>query len=188
MNSECILVSTGEREADLINFKGTQGHLDGWKLDAKRVRKCNYVICVADRNDYVMDDLEHGLGFFVGKNLTVRKAILGNESKYIIEFAEYMVISDLPNAYNLWGASKNPVAYKNIEEMEELLQVDFAAMAFKTAPKRCMTYVKEVMNMRLGLEGYETGEDEGLSFTEAKKGLSVRFGVPVDNIEILIRG
>ena len=80
------------------------------------------------------DDLEHGEGFFVGKNLTVRKAILGHESKYMIEFEEYMDISDLPNTYNLWGDSKNPVAYKDIEEMEELLQVNFDSLEFKTAP------------------------------------------------------
>jgi len=190
MNGECILVWTGEWMDDLIGFKGTQGNLDGWKLDTKRASKCKYVICVADRLNSPMDDLDHGQGFFVGRNLTARKAILGHESKCMIEVEEYVEISDLPGSYELWGPSRNPVAYKNIEEMEELLQVDFAAMAFKTAPNRCMDYVKEVMNMRLDFYANEPDEEkgEGLSFAEAKQELSVKYGVPVEDIEITLRG
>ena len=192
MNSECILLWTGEWMESLIGFKGTQGDRDGWKLDAKRAGKCEYVICVAERNVRQMDDFHHGQGIFIGKNLTVKKAILGHESKYMIEVEEYVEISDLPGSYELWGPSRNPVAYKNIEEMEELLQVDFAAMAFKTAPDRRMDYVKEVMNMRLDFYANEPDEEEekeeGLSFSEAKKGLSLKYGVPVEDIEIIMRG
>ena len=188
MSNECIMVFTDRNVDFLLAHRGTQS----WSLNLKRARKCQYVICVAnamsDTSDFQEEHYDHGKGFFVGKNLSFGKSFFGPDSKYIIEFEEYALISEP----NLWGASKNPVCYADINR----LGFDVNKLNFTRAPERNWPWVKEDANRNN--EVYETmhssegpnlelSNNGALSFDEAKSGLSLKYGIPIEKIEIIIR-
>ena len=77
---------------------------------------------------------------------------------------------------------KNPVVALR-EIAEEKLDLE---QTKETLVKGLQKYHEEVLTEPD--EDEEAENMEGLSFAEAKKGLSVRFGVPVDDIEIIIKG
>ena len=182
------MVFTPENADTLLKYKGTQS----WSLNLKRARKCQYVICVANAmsepTDFDIGNYDHAKGFLVGRNLKIEKSILGDEAKFIIEFDEFARIS-IPN---LWGASRNPVKYADVDR----LGIDFNALEFELAPERDWKWVREDMFHKNYLDGKmpdSTDEDlmqsekGALSIAEAKLGLSLKFGVSVDDIEIIIK-
>ena len=187
MSTECLLVFTRDDTDTLLKYKGTQE----WSLNLKRARKCQYVICVAnalDERSTFEDPYDHAKGFLIGRNLKVDKSIYGDDSKFIIEFEEFAKIS-IPH---LWGASKNPVKYANIDH----LGIDFSSLNFELAPERDWEWVREDMFHKNYLDGKmpdtqnaETKQSEirELSISEAKLGLSLKFGISVEDIEIIIK-
>ena len=188
MSSECLMVFTRDNADTLLKYKGTQE----WSLNLKRARKCHYVICVAnaldERSDFKEEPYDHAKGFLIGKNLRIEKSIYGDDSKFIIEFEEFAKIA-IPN---LWGASRNPVKYADLDH----LGIDITNLKFETAPERDWEWVREDMFHKNYLDGKtpdagSVGVDQNeigeLSIDQAKIGLSKKFGVSVDDIEIIIK-
>ena len=188
MSSECLMVFTRDNADTLLKYKGTQE----WSLNLKRARKCHYVICVAnaldERSDFKEEPYDHAKGFLIGKNLRIEKSIYGDDSKFVIEFEKFAKIA-IPN---LWGASRNPVKYADLDH----LGIDITNLKFETALERDWEWVREDMFHKNYLDGKMPdstdenliqSEKGALSIAEAKLGLSLKFGVSIDDIEIIIK-
>jgi hypothetical protein len=91
----------------------------------------------------------------------------------LIQFSEYASV----NVPNVWKRDRNPVKYTEIED----LGIDPATLRWEPIPER--TEADEAIPPQ------KVGDGQGsLTIAEAKKGLSLTFGVPPEAIEITIRG
>ena len=152
--------------------------IEAWKLDPGRVRKLTYLVCVQNRNDgdWGRPTHDQGEGFLIGKISGVEVNTEDRETnRYIIKFDEYAEIS-VPDMWQKLGGLRNPLHY--LEDLERFVDVD--ALQWKL--------------VQPGTDGEPPcaaslpHSDRGMDIAEAKKALSVFYRVPVNNIEIVIRG
>jgi hypothetical protein len=167
--TEAIIVFTGRSPKQILAEGGTQA----WVLDPRRARMCTYVVCVQNRNTYEMfsPTEEHGTAFMVGKISEVDFSVEQPDSsekkpkRYIIRFSEYAMI----NKEKAWDGSRNPVGYDDLAS----LGIDPDTLDFQPMPE---------------VQGQFIPGEVPLTLAQAKKGLSLTFGVPPEAIEITIRG
>ena len=107
----------------------------------------------------------------------------------MIEFDEFAEIqTDV-----IWKGKRNPLTY--IKTME--FDVDLDSLDFRKVPERDMEYVSMIQKK----EGdyyvkppkskdtdNKTEVTKGLSISDAKLGLSIKYEIPVENIEIIMKG
>ena len=156
-----------------INRTIEQGGSGNWKLNAERVRKCDYVILTANSHhrDSVHPKENHGKAFLVGKisGLTPEAYDdLGKkeDDRWIIQFSEYAEI-EIPDA---WGGYQNPVKYADLSDFD----IDPERLDWKPFP------TDQVINQaQVGIPA--------LTIEEAKLGISKKLGITPECIEITIR-
>ena len=161
--------------AKSINRTIEQGGAGNWKLNAERVKKCNYVVLTANSHhrDSTHPKEQHGHAFLIGKiSGLIPDAYddLGNkeDDRWIIQFSEYAKI-DIPNA---WGGYQNPVKYTDLSEIDP--DLDPEQLDWKPFP------TEQVINQA------QVGIPE-LTIEEAKLGISKKLGITPECIEFTIR-
>ncbi len=171
MSEDTVMVFTGRPPSQLLEEGGTQA----WALSAKRARMCKYVVCVQNREtlERFSPTEPHDMAFLIGK---ITEVSLSEEQpdasekrpdRYIIKFEEYADIA--VDAGDFRKGNRNPVSYHSIYD----LGIDPETLPFKMAgsePEPVRTY-----------------DGRPLTIAEAKLGLALMFGVPQENVEIVIR-
>jgi hypothetical protein len=147
-----------------------QGGSQSWKLSVDRARSCRYIVLYRHEHhpDVVAGRNPSGSPFLVGIIDSVVPANDGNIGRWLIRFVAYAFC----DADHFWQG-RNPVAYTSEKEFGQL--IDFDRLAFMGMP------IVEPQPSRLATQ-------VGLTILQAKKGLSMAFNVPIEAIEITIKG
>ena len=184
---ESVVVFTCRGVESLCKFNGS----DAWTLDPKRVAKCKYLICVNNAKHPLSENTKnHGEGFLVGKISGVTKPLNNKYPKrYMIEFDEFAEIqTDV-----IWKGKRNPLTYIKTKEFD----VDLDSLDFRKVPERDMEYVSMIQKKEGNYyvkppkskdTDNKTEVTKGLSISDAKLGLSIKYEIPVENIEIILKG
>lgn len=153
-----------------------QGGSTAWVVDAKRVRACQYIVCswnaVGDGAD-TSEGHQHREAFLIAPITSVEPS-----SKYAgrsdIRFTEFKRIS-IPEA---WPKTRNPVTYTSLAD----LGIDPDALTFEPVNE---SNAPELLDS----SSAPTHADGGpLAISAAKPRLAAYYDVPIDAIEIVIRG
>lgn len=153
-----VVVFTAKTADDILRKGGTSS----WVLDAKRARRCRYVVCTRNTHaDWAKGGGEpHGSAFLVG---IVSGVTPVDDNRYRIEIDRYVNVV-LPE---IWQGWRNPVRYTTMAA----LGIDPAALSFRELS-----------------EAPELAEEVApLSIAAAKRGLALGLGVPEQAIEITVR-
>lgn len=190
-HEESILVFTYKNTNTLLHFVGSQS----WVLNEKRAKKAKYLVCARNcHNSLSEETVGHGAGFFVGKICGLRPAFTNQvHDRWMIEFDEYAEI----NVPGIWKGWRNPVIYLPTNEIE----IDFEKLDFKSVPERDLGFIKSHLEYEDKFEGRSSFVEEvqgaeaikrysenGISISDAKQLLSIRYDVDVENIEIILKG
>jgi hypothetical protein len=164
-----IFVLTGRGIGTMLAEGGSQA----WKINAKRAKECEYVVCIQNHNqDYFEPEqlsAQHHHAFLVGKLATISTADPASDkykNRKKLVFSHYALI-DLPNS---WPAHRNPVFYDYLESMG----IDLEALNFQPMPV-------------LKPSVQEADKTLPLTITQAKAGLALNFNITPGDIEIVIR-
>ncbi len=180
-----VEVFTAKPIQKIMELGGTQS----WVLNPARMESIAYVVCV--RND--TSEFNHefpgqerseprNAAFFVGK---VKGITLIGERKgrnrYRIEVSEYALPEKPVEGFRA-GNTRNPVLYSDvgscISRGLDIEQLDFMPMPEPLADAD--------FNDEPAPDDKPSAR--GLTIPEAKEGLSITFGVPVESIQIIISG
>jgi hypothetical protein len=166
MPHPAIAVFTGNSADEILATGGSAS----WVVNAKHARQRRYLVCTRNARAVGFADAEpHGAAFLIGVIKDVRH--VGFDAKglrrWAIDISEYAPLM-VPNAWKEW---RNPVKYTTLEE----LGVDLKGVELRPMPAPTRT------------EGPIVSAARPLTIAQAKEGLSLQFGVPVEAIEIVIR-
>ena len=191
-NTESVVVFTYKGIETLLKFNGSQS----WKLNRKRVLNCKYLICTNNSKYGMSENLNnHGNAFLICKVSGVVKSFdTVSDNRWIIEFNEYAEV----NIPNFWKGWRNPVIYLESSE----LGIDFDSLTFHAVPDRDQEYINQVDKKERLYHNLDPIDDlikpfekinQGMSnltltIDEAKAGLSNNYRIPMENIEIILRG
>lgn len=171
--SKVLVVLTGKSRDRLM----IDGGASEWVLNPAVVRGFDYVVCVRHANPPYDPGAgarpePHGAAFLVGKiaDLVLTSHDKGRD-RYLVKFSE---VADVL-VPDFWDGSRNPVRYMDAAEVAAR-GIDFGRLAFRPFDGATPPAV-------------EKGEGAApLTILAAKLGLAAKFGVPVDMIEITIKG
>ncbi|QGY80804.1 hypothetical protein [Sphingorhabdus lacus] len=178
MHDGALIVFTAKTVDAILEAGGTQS----WVLNPSSMNHVKYVVCTrnADRKydeECGVRPEPHRSAFLVGKVSGIRKVDNRNDrDRYIILFSEYAEVS-IPE---FRGMERNPVTYSDTSAMKSM-GLDIAKLVFKPMPKS----TEGLANVS---EPEAKNNDAGFNIAEAKKGLAIYFGVPVESIQITISG
>ena len=190
-HEESVIVFTYKDANTLLKFNGSQS----WKLDSRRVSKCKYVICVNNaKHPLSQNENNHRFAFLVGKIKEVSKALETNlADRWIIEFSEYAEVQ-IPN---FWKGLRNPINYIDTSK----ININFVDLEFKKVPERDFHFISTHIEMENKFfdksNSYSQLDNKnkfdfkylnGLSIEEAKIGLSKKYQIAPENIEIIMKG
>tara|TARA_B100001027_G_scaffold75941_1_gene51890 strand:- start:706 stop:1290 length:585 start_codon:yes stop_codon:yes gene_type:complete len=193
--NESILVFTHRSVEFLTKLNGSTS----WQLNPERAKQCEYVICARNSNSPLAeDDFPHSTAFLIGKisNVVQSLNLPRDEHRYMIEFLEYAEIS-IPNVWKGW---RSPVIYKNTNELESELNIDFKSLEWVSVPSRDHDFIEQYFEHensfyesrdRVSMKFKEKKKlksKKGLSISEAKDELSKYYEIDKENIEIVLRG
>jgi hypothetical protein len=177
VDTRCVAVFTARSPDRVIREGGSQA----WVLDANRVRKTPYLVCVQNlhNNDRDFSDATepHGSVFLVGKISDVVPSDDGDGERWKVEISEFARVKD---PTNVWLAWRNPVKYGSLETFG----IDLASLTFEPMPNGS----KQAGAHRTTVAVAGSDEVAPLSISAAKSGLAAFYGVPQEAIEIVIRG
>jgi len=170
MDDSAIAVFTNRGRERLLSEGGSQA----WALDPAHAARCNYVVCIQNRvsREWGEPTHDHRHAFLVGKvaGVSPSKEAPG---RFLIRFEQYADIN-VP-IEEKW---RNPVRYTSLGA----LGINAAALSFKRARARTRERLADPE------EVLAAAPKRGLDIVNAKKALAEFYGVPVDAIEIVIRG
>ncbi|MEA2999957.1 MAG: hypothetical protein QOK17_1790 [Sphingomonadales bacterium] len=169
-----------------VDFMLEYGGSASWVLSVSSAAEIEY--CVCTRNDQRPREDDGGdrperrnEAFLVGKVSGIELVERQNDrDRYLLKFSEFAEVS-VPNFRP--GTTRNPVAYSDPGDCARR-GLDIGKLAFKPMPVASKTYARLSDNDRR----IAPNHGPGLSIAEAKAGLSIRFGVPIDAIQITISG
>lgn len=163
-----IVVFTAKSAERIIN----EGGSSSWRLDRNNARACKYCVCTRNSNaDWVEGDEAHHSAFLIGRVADV-VASPSRPERFLIKFSEFARI-DVPE---VWKGERNPIRYANLDE----LGIDVAKLHWQPMP--------DEDTLTPASSGAPQGRSVPFTLADAKKALSESFGVPIQNIEITIRG
>jgi hypothetical protein len=163
-----------------------EGGTSSWRLDRNHARRCTHAVCVRNTRATWGDGTEeHHVAFLVGKVSGVEPTAPtpeNNESpedRYLIRFSEYARI----NVPNSWPKGyRNPVRYSSLED----LGIDPVMLKWEAMPEPAEALACAQDELDVGAVNVSSGE--ALTIAQAKRGLALTFRVPVEAVEITIRG
>ncbi|QBF27469.1 hypothetical protein EXN22_17920 [Pseudomonas tructae] len=183
-STRCVVVFTNRGKDRLW----AEGGSNAWRMDASRAAKCEYVVCVQNRNgSWGGPSAPHKTAFMIGK---IEKIVPSEEdaARQKIVFSKSAEIS-VPD---MWDGNRNPVAYMTLGDFGINTQRDLQRLKFTTYISSSMldTHAAgdDYQAAEASAESEESGSIlQGISIDEAKRGLARRFEVSEAQIEILIR-
>ena len=168
--TSAVAVFTSLKKDELLAL-GASGN---WGVSPDRILQNRYVVVTRNRHsDWAPDDVEHGAAFLVGRISGVMETdetTADGRPRFAIAFDSYAEV----NIPDVWGKSRNPVWFTNLET----LGIDLSELSFVDLKTGEKTEKAKVSTMPV----------EGLSFAEARRGLAARYGVSPNSIEISITG
>jgi hypothetical protein len=173
-NQSVVEVFTGKTIEQMFEHGGSQS----WILNPHSMRDVEFCVCVRnhgrDAEDGFSETDEPGhSAFFVGKVSGLRRVEHRNgRDRYLVLFSHY-AIPEAPVEGFRFGSSRNPVLYSDVAHCKQR-GLEIEALEFRPMPNPT------------DVSTPPAGRLDGLSIDEAKAGLSLRFGVPVDAIQITI--
>ena len=159
MTHDVVQVLTFKSVETILATGGTQS----WALDRERARSCEFaVICRNARTRDAQGPEDHGSAFMVGR---IKDVVPSTESpgRWLITFSEYALV-DWKDEWE----GRNPVAYYRTDayrEHEDFNELDYMPMPVLVAP----------------------APSTPMTIGRAKKELAESLGVPIENVEILVR-
>lgn len=190
-NEGCVTVYTCRGKDRILREGGSQA----WRIDMSKASKRKYLVCVQNRNQtWGQATAEHQSAFLIAKISSVTKSTEKNAGdRSIIKISEFAEIT-VPNS---WDGNRNPVAYTKLS--------DYGIHTFDDLEDLNWTRLGATFNLGDVEPGEMPGDDyvaatidapsspvtdelSPLSIDEAKRGLALKFGVSVEQIDITIRG
>lgn len=188
-----------------VDFLTKLGGSTSWVLDPIRAENCEYVVCSRNNNNGLAesDGIDHGSAFLIGRvsNVVPSLNLPRDEHRFMIEFSEYALIT----IEGFWQGGRNPVVYLDTWQLLTDGYLDFSTLNWQTVPTRDLEYVQNYFAIEN--QFYEQRESnihhskkrkliveekklkqEGMSIAEAKKELSIFYSLPLENIEIILKG
>jgi len=165
MGTNVVVVLTCRGKTRILKEKCSQA----WRLDATRVAKLEYVVCVQNRKmSWGNPEAAHHSAFMVAKISGVSPSTeKDSEGRWRINISEYADI-EIPD---MWDGNRNPVSYASISD----LGINVNELVFKALdeemPKRIDCHNKGV---------------EKISIQEAKSLLAESLGISEEQITITI--
>lgn len=150
-----------------------QGGSQAWALKPANARRCKYVVCTRNRFHDGAGPETHGTAFLVGKISSVEPSPERSD-RFIIRFEEYALVKSENPA---WPGSRNPVSY--LDDIREL-GIDPDTLNWQPMP--------EPSSDEADFANEEGEAEAGMSFDEARAAIAMRYRVPPENVEIVIRG
>jgi hypothetical protein len=167
-----IAVFSGKSKERIFRDGGTQS----WRLVPSHAAKQEFVVVCRSGVDWAEGTEDRGSAFLVGRLAGVQPSD-EEVGRYLIKMTEYADVS-VPGAWKGW---RNPVKYSTLEE----LGIDPSSLTFKPLPPPSdMGSVDIPRKPKSPVDPLSLS----LSISEAKAALSRHYQVPVDAIEITIRG
>jgi hypothetical protein len=196
MGKKVLAVFTGKSE-QTIREDGGSGD---WAIRPSAVREVGYVVCVRHANPPYDPGPgprpeQHGEAFLVGKVADLKFSYHHHgRDRFVVMFSEIAKVSGVTG---FWDGSRVPTRYMDEEEAKKR-GVDFDALDFepvthegsKDGPEDKKESA-EVAPLAVTNAEQEVAANLGvvpLTMLDAKKGLAATFHVPVEDIEIIIRG
>lgn len=190
----CVVVFTCRGKERMIREGGSQA----WRIDASRASKCNYVVCVQNRNEtWGQASAPHKQAFLIAEISEISQS-KESPNRQIIKFKSYADLA-VPDR---WDGNRNPVAYGHLR--------DFGINTLDDLEELSLCRLGTTFSFGVDASGESPGDDydaaaigcdqieqeaEGeereivpLSFEDAKRGLALRYEVAPEQIEIVIRG
>lgn len=192
-STACLALLTSRSKAMTFRDGGSRA----WTLNHKRASSVPYaVLCRNEHGAHRPSRKEapeaHRSAFMVARIRDLVPDYERPEDRWLVQFDAYAEV-DVPDAWQGWRC---PTIYTTLEE----LGIDIAKLDFKPMPRAedlpsapfAGAHGHREGSATAGGPGYEatdaTGEQRPLSIAEAKHGLAAFYGVPPENIEIVIRG
>ena len=188
-----------------VDFLTKLGGSTSWVLDPIRAENCEYVVCSRNNNNGLAesDGIDHGSAFLIGRvsNVVPSLNLPRDEHRFMIEFSEYALIT----LDNFWQGGRNPVVYLDTWDLLTGDYLDFFTLNWQKVPERDLAYIENYFAIENAF--YEQRESnvshskkrklavekkklkqEGMSIVDAKKELSKFYSLPLENIEIILKG
>lgn len=177
MSDKALVVLTGKSRETLMSEGGT-AH---WVLNPAVVRGFDYVICVRHANPPYdpgpgARPEPHGAAFLVAKIADLQ--LTGHDKERDRYRVMFEAVSDVL-VEDFWDGSRNPVRYMPLADVAAR-GIDLDALDFNPVTPPAVT-------PPLGTDD-DAGGATPLTIADAKQGLAAMFGVPVEAIEITIKG
>lgn len=170
--------------AKTIPMIQNQGGTASWALSAASMRDVRYVVCTRNTDRKFDEECgprteAHGSAFLVGK-VSGLKFIKekNNRKRYLVQMSEYARVS-VPD---FWTHDRIPTRYTDTDSLQER-GIDVDMLEWLPMPD-----ADGVIGVIPHLAESAAPVSEGLTIAQAKHGLSVKFGVPEEAIQIVING
>lgn len=176
MSNDALIVFTAKSN-ELIH---QQGGTSSWVLSPASMRTVRYVVCTRNTGRELDEEdgprtEAHGEAFLVGKVSGLKQVKLENNRKrYLVQMSEYARVS-VPD---FWTHDRNPTRYTDTGWLREH-GIDVDTLDWLPMPDS---------DDVIAVMPQPALRTEGLTIAQAKHGLSVKFGVPEDAIQIVING
>lgn len=186
-----------------VEFLTKLGGSTSWILDPIRAQNCEYIICSRNNNNGLAesDGIDHKSAFLIGRvsNVVPSLNIPRDENRFMVEFSEFSLIT----LDNFWQGERNPIVYLDTWNLLTDGYLDFSTLNWQKVPERNLEYIQSYFAIENAF--YEQRESnvshskkrkaevknssvEGMSIVDAKKELSKFYSLPLENIEIILKG
>ena len=192
MSTPIAVVFTGKPIETILS----QGGSASWRAVPHRVRQCEFVICTRNTRAKWSDGPEsHGSAFAVGRLSGVDDAPEDenddpSKPRYLFRFSEYALLDYKdPKFQKFWKGHHWPVHYTTLEETG--IDPDTLTWIPMPNPEKPNPSIMKPIDEAEDLDDGPSHAADGhrpLTMAEAKFGLSLTFGVPVEDIAITIKG
>jgi len=177
MDDSCIVVYTSRP----IERMAMEGGSQAWSLNAPRARTYPFVVCAwnpAGPFAHANQGLERGEGFMVARVTAVEPAP-EDPRRYILRFSDFARVR-IPH---VWTGQRNPVSYTSLAE----LGIDLDSLTF-VRNQSSMEVPAPTLEPVTGARSTISADLWPLPISAAKPRLAAYYDVPVESIEIVIRG
>ncbi len=180
MANDALIVFT----AKTVEMVHENGGTSSWALSPASMRDVRYVVCTRN-SDRAYDEEcgprseAHGEAFLVGKVSGLKQVdVRNNRKRYLVQMSEYARVS----VSDFWTHDRNPTRYIDTGTLRER-GIDVNKLEWLPMPG-----TDGVIGTVRHPENRAASANEGLTIAEAKRGLSLKFGVPEEAIQIVING
>jgi hypothetical protein len=180
MSNNALIVFTAKSVSLILE----QGGTESWALSPASMRDVRYVVCTRNTDRNLDEEIgprteAHGEAFLVGKVSGLKQVkVQNNRKRYLVQMSEYAHVSEP----NFWTGDRNPTRYSDTDALRSR-GIDVEKLDWHPMPDLDAVFVQP--NSQVVAAPSANG---GLTIADAKRGLSLKFGVPEEAIQIVING